>query len=327
MASHKENIEHIADSINKHTKNELVKHLPNRAFARAYCSTKATYGGDSEKVFWLVNSLNTRSVQIRRDFSGSGAYATTGPKTTLENDGQPVYKNTKLGEILTKAYNGTYHYTTKTNIKRTNDVAITIHNRSVYVPSHDGAREIEIRISGDSNYYRFQKLSDLMKAKREDQEQLRKQKEALQKLKEEQERLAAEKAAAEKAAKEKAEKEEMERLEALRIQKEKEEQERKAEIERLERSINDTKEKINSVKSFLRTSAFLRSQHLLDPCQEDAKRSHIYDGVPIVIEGGPGTGKTTTMIQRLKFMLSREALDTSDGADGYENPLTPEQFN
>lgn len=327
MESHKENIEHIAASINSHTKYELREHLPNRAFARAYCTFEATYGGRLEQVFWLVNTQNTRGVQINKDFTGTGAYATIGQKTTLETDGKSVYKNTKLGEILTKAYDGTYHYATKTITKKTNEIAITIHNRSVYSPSHDGAREIEIRISGDSNYYRFQKLSDLLKAKRKDQEQLRKQKEALLKLKEEQARLAAEKAAAEKAAKEKAEKEEMERIEALRIKKEKEEQERKAEIERLERSINETKEKINSVKSFLRTSAFLRSQHLLDPCQEDTKRSHIYDGIPIVIEGGPGTGKTTTMIQRLKFMLSREALDTSEGADGYENPLTPEQLN
>lgn len=325
--SHKENIESIADSISSHTEKELSNNLPNRAFARAYCSSEATYGGSSDRIFWLVNSQNTRGVQIYRDFTGTGAYATQGSKTTLETDGIPVYKNTKLGEILTKACNGTHHYTTKTDTKKTNDVTITIHNRSVYSPSLDGAREIEIRISGDSNFYRFQKLSDLLKAKKEDQEQLRKQKEALQKLKEEQKKLATENAAAEKAATEKAQKEEMERIEALRIQKEKEEQERKVEIERLERSINETKERINSVKSFLRTSVSLRSQHLLDPYQEEAKRSHIYDDIPILIEGGPGTGKTTTMIQRLKFLLSREALDTSDEADGYDNSLTPEQLN
>lgn len=325
--SHKENIEHIADSINSHTKKELSNYLPNRAFARACCSYDATYGDHKEQVFWLVNSQNNRGMQIHRDFTGTGAYATSGPKTTLEEDGISVYKNTKLGEILTKAYEGTYHYTTKTYIKKINDVAITIHNRSVYSPVPDGAKEIEIRIAGDPNYYRFQKLSDLLKAKKEDQEELQRQKLALKKLKEKQKRLAEEKAAAEKAAKEKAEKEELKRIEAERIKREKEEQERKAEIDRLERSINDTKEKINSVKSFLRTSAFLRSQHLLDPYQEDAKRSHIYDDIPIVIEGGPGTGKTTTMIQRLKFMLSREALDTSDGADGYENSLTQEQLD
>ena len=39
-----------------------------------------------------------------------------------------------------------------------------------------------------------------------------------------------------------------------------------------------------------------------------------------MIDGGPGTGKTTTMIQRLKFLLSKEALVD------YEVPLTNEQL-
>ena len=59
---------------------------------------------------------------------------------------------------------------------------------------------------------------------------------------------------------------------------------------------------------------------MLDEAQEDAKRSHLYDGVPIVIEGGPGTGKTTTMIQRLKFLISPQALEE------YEAPLTADQI-
>ena len=64
----------------------------------------------------------------------------------------------------------------------------------------------------------------------------------------------------------------------------------------------------------------MRDQHFLDEAQEDAKRSHLYDGVPLVIEGGPGTGKTTTMIQRLKFLISAQALEEHDA------PLTAEQI-
>ncbi|MGL5980949.1 MAG: ATP-binding domain-containing protein [Phocaeicola sp.] len=320
-----ETIEDIANSIDSHIKAEISAYLPNRAFARAYCTCNSTNGGNMEEVFWLVNRPNTRGMHIGRDFTGSGSYAASSSKTTLENDGQSVYKNTKMGEVLTKAYKGTHSYETTTNIKRINRVDITIHNRTVYTPISGGARDIEIRMSGDTNYYKFHKLSSLLKAKNEDQENLQKQKEALDLLKKEQERLAAEIQATEKAAAEKAKEDEFKRIELLRIQREKEEVERRAEIERLERSISDTKEKIKSVKSFLRTSAFLRSQHLLDPYQEDAKRSHIYDGIPIVIEGGPGTGKTTTMIQRLKFMLSKEALNYEE--DGYKNPLTLEQLD
>lgn len=67
-------------------------------------------------------------------------------------------------------------------------------------------------------------------------------------------------------------------------------------------------ERIAQSKAFLRHGAELRSQHILDNSQEDAKRSDLFNGIPVLIEGGPGTGKTTTMIQRLNFLLSAEAL-------------------
>lgn len=61
----KENIEQIASSINAHSKQEIANQLSNRAFARAYCTIKATYEEElSDKVFWLVNSQNTRGVQL-----------------------------------------------------------------------------------------------------------------------------------------------------------------------------------------------------------------------------------------------------------------------
>ena len=30
----------------------------------------------------------------------------------------------------------------------------------------------------------------------------------------------------------------------------------------------------------------------------------MYDGTCVVVDGGPGTGKTTTLIQRLKYLIS-----------------------
>lgn len=314
----KENIEQIAKSIEKHAKSEIANYIRNRAIARACCTVNATYGGVMDKIFWLINSQNNRGIVIGRDFSGSGASVSKGYKTTLESDGQPVYKNTKLGEILIKAYQGTHRYTTKNNINRTNEIDITIHNRSAYSPNNKGVEEIEIRLADDGNLYRFQTIEALLKVKREDEEILRKHKEKLKKLKEEKER-------AEREIKESKEREEKVRLEELKRQKEEEERLRKEEIIRLENSINDTNKRINSVKFFLRKNVALRVQHLLDPYQEDAKRSHIYDGVPVVIDGGPGTGKTTTVIQRLKFLLDRNALDKNE--DGYDSPLTNEQID
>lgn len=58
----------------------------------------------------------------------------------------------------------------------------------------------------------------------------------------------------------------------------------------------------------------------VDPSQEDAKRSELFNGTLVLIEGGPGTGKTTTMIQRLNFLLSDVALKE------YDNGLTDQQI-
>ena len=115
-----------------------------------------------------------------------------------------------------------------------------------------------------------------------------------------------------------AQEEERLREEARRL--EEEEKKASAEIAKLEKDIEESKAKIKQTQSFIRKDLSLRDQHLLDEAQEDAKRSHLYDGVPIVIEGGPGTGKTTTMIQRLKFLISPQALEE------YEAPLTADQI-
>lgn len=60
---------------------------------------------------------------------------------------------------------------------------------------------------------------------------------------------------------------------------------------------------IDKAQSFIRKYAELRYQPILDPLQESIKRSKIFDGV-LIINGGPGTGKTTSLIQRIKFLIS-----------------------
>ncbi len=93
------------------------------------------------------------------------------------------------------------------------------------------------------------------------------------------------------------------------------------ELAEMERKVAEASEAVEKTQSFIRQGDEMRSQHILDEFQENAKRSHLYDGVPIVIEGGPETGKTTTMIQRLKFLISAQALD------GYNAPLSKQQIS
>lgn len=323
-----ENLNQIAASINSHAQKEITNYYSNRAFARALCTTTSTIEGTKRRVFWLTNHPNLSGISTHRDFSGSGIEIVSGVKTTLkDDDGMPIYKNTKLGEILTIASSGgeIYTYKQSTDLNKSNTIQVTVSNRAVYIPSHKGVEEIEIRLAGNKTSYRFQKLSDLLEIQHEDQLKLQEEKKKLQDLIDKRlESTRYKKDDATKAftqLKKVISKRDIDQENDIleELQKEKDEKNINEEIARLEKSINNTNDKIKTVKSFLRKSAVLRSQHLLDRYQEDAKRSHIFDGIPIVIEGGPGTGKTTTMIQRLKFLLSKEALDE------YDNKLTSDQ--
>ena len=294
----KEDVYDIGMAIQRHIDKEKANYTRVPAIGRAYCSLDSTYKGkESARQFWVVIG-DTRK--------------------TLQTDGTVVHRDSKMGEVLTKYHSGNSNYTQMMiNPRQENNVKVTIHNRAVYRPDFSTAHEITINIDGDVNNYCFQRLSDLIG-------QHKKQKELLKKLQEEEERVRKQKEearlAAENAAQEKARKQEEERLreEARRL----EEEERKAteEIAKLERDIEESKSQIKQTQSFIRKDLALRDQHFLDIAQEDAKRSHLYNGVPIVIEGGPGTGKTTTMIQRLKFLISPQALEE------YEAPLTEEQI-
>jgi hypothetical protein len=78
-----------------------------------------------------------------------------------------------------------------------------------------------------------------------------------------------------------------------------------------QRIIDKVKEQkiyLDKAQSFVRKYAELRYQPILDPIQEAIKRSKIFDGA-LVINGGPGTGKTTSLIQRIKFLISQTIED------------------
>ena len=59
------------------------------------------------------------------------------------------------------------------------------------------------------------------------------------------------------------------------------------------------------------TAARLRNRFTLDGQQNKAKRLNALNG-SIIIDGGPGTGKTTTLIHRVQYMLDTPALRESE---------------
>jgi DNA helicase IV len=77
-----------------------------------------------------------------------------------------------------------------------------------------------------------------------------------------------------------------------------------------EEELNKIKE-LEGISHYIRSNNEMRMQHILDEIQDDIKRSRIFNGV-LVIEGGPGTGKTTTLIQRIKFLIDNTIVEYED---------------
>lgn len=248
-----EKIEDIAKSIKRHRELEVTIRASNSAFGRSQ-----VIFNNENTIFWLTNCENKGGASFRRDITGAVSETIPGNRTTISEDGCPIYKNTKIGEILILNHEG------KHNIKTPiGDKEIEIHNRASYNPSckdDEYATDILIKLSGDSRTHSFQNISKILSL----QIEIDKDKVNL----------------------EHANNQETQDL-----------------LKRIEDKERELKSYLDKAQSFVRKYAELRYQPILDPIQESIKRSHIFDGT-LIINGGPGTGKTTSLIQRIKFLNS-----------------------
>ncbi len=298
------NIQSIAKSISQHRTEEDRLGKRNIGVARAECTISSATMAPRNYTLWLTNAANN--------------------PMQLHTEDLTISKNCKVGETIIKGVTGRHKYDGPLGRIHT----IEIYNRTDYTPVGGSirAKDLTLHLVNDRNSYSYRTLQEMLDDEMQMRNELVKEMERQKKLEEERERIRKEQEAAERAAKrakEEAERQRLEeearRLEEERRQKEEEERKQKEEIERMETQYKEQQARVAAMRSFIREGVSLRSQHILDPTQETAKRSHFYDGVPIVIEGGPGTGKTTTMIQRLMFLLSPDALRD------YQSPLSEAQ--
>lgn len=109
------------------------------------------------------------------------------------------------------------------------------------------------------------------------------------------------------------------------------------ELEKDESEINKLAEEINrrkkELESFLKTrkrhvidSSGLRDQPILDEVQENIKRSE-FKSRNLIIDGGPGTGKTTSLIQRITFLTSPTIKESFELSNRDLNLLTDRNKN
>ncbi len=271
--------------------------------------------------------------RYRVDYQGSPfkqIYLTNGnipSKSPYRNNAIDISKNSKLGGYLIDNGIGKGIFESPDGKKHFD---IEIFSKTTYQPYSSGsAKDIQVWESNVKSY-KFNSLRELLALHDVHKKQFEDNRKKQLKLEEEKSRLLAEqkikeeeaRKAEEKRLREEAEREAARLAEQLRIQEE-EEKKNLEEAQRLQAELIAEQENISYLQSFVRRGKSLRSQHILDKSQEKAKRDCIFKGIPVLIDGGPGTGKTTTMIQRLKFLLAPEALkDYTDLPDAEIEALT-----
>lgn len=309
-----EKLTDILNRIKFHVAEENKQHVRNRSIGRAF----AKFDNGEQQVWILPRPYKPVHQQyVMRNLMVHSVKTSNYPDT-LTSDGAAVAKNMQIGRILQQYCTGTFTYKTPQGVRK-----VEIINSSSYVNRGDNPSNLRVGISGQGWMPEFTSLLDAMKKYASTMDSLREKEEARKKaeaekkrLEEEQKQREQEKMIALQKAKEEVERKRIEeqhkREEEERQRLIHEEEERLARIalerDELEEQLADEAEKYANAASFIRKQASLRLNPVLDRIQDNIKFSHIYDGIPLIINGGPGTGKTTTLIQRLKLLISPEEL-------------------
>lgn len=85
-----------------------------------------------------------------------------------------------------------------------------------------------------------------------------------------------------------------------------------AELEKEYRILTEQQEDLKNITIYIRKQGEMRYSYIVDPIQTGIMEKHLYDGKTVVIQGGPGTGKTTTMIHRLAYLTDIYAIDEDE---------------
>ena len=78
------------------------------------------------------------------------------------------------------------------------------------------------------------------------------------------------------------------------------------------RILTQQQEDLKNITIYIRRQGEMRYSYIVDPIQTRIMSQNLFDGKTIVIKGGPGTGKTTTMIHRLAYLTDNFAIEEDE---------------
>lgn len=272
-------IQSILQDIDQHCKREYQDRYTDLSIGRGVIRIS---GVAQAQKLWIVNKEYERrsvaEVDINNTVKGT---ALLGRPQNLEDDGRVISKNKGYARALLENYEGTH-------VNKTPDGRVfnfMIKSSSTYINERGLATNLRFGMAGDENWSRYPNVRQALEALSKNEESIL-------------ERQIAEEQARKKA-------EELRRQKQEEEARKVEEEARKLEKERLalEAERQALIDKYNNATAFIRRQVALRNNPVLDKNQNAAKFSNVFNGFAEVINGGPGTGKTTTMIQRLKLLI------------------------
>lgn len=288
----------VLESIQDHTSVEIKERYRNPSIGMGEVLI-----GHSKSKIWIVNNDFTRTTIIQRDITGGFQGTTsTGVKGEYSESGSvAIPKNREPAITLLQEYEGPFEKVFINGQRK----SFVIRNSAHYRNTGSDIRDVVVGVAGQKKWSTFPLLKDALASldrlegeivrKREAEEAAKRKAEELRrKQAEEAERLA---------------REEAKRLEEEARKAEEEARKLQQEIEAAQIERETILSEASKAAAFIREQMSLRRNPVLDKSQNKAKFSNMYNGAAEIINGGPGTGKTTTMIQRLKLLIDRGDLE------------------
>ena len=201
--------------------------------------------------------------------------------SSLNGFGRFVPKYSDVAIRMQKSEVGTsFDYATINKIKRLESHTVLLENQS-------NLQNHTISIAGDKLTYQYRNLADFLHSLRKNQQNIREIEARLNDL------------------------EEKKKGSTSRSEQTKNNASI-AELQKEYRILTEQQEDLKNITIYIRKQGEMRYSYVVDPIQTGIMEKHLYDGKTVVIQGGPGTGKTTTMIHRLAYLTNIYAIDEDE---------------
>lgn len=246
---------------------------------------KVLFGPEKkEETLWIMRKESAPEHRVHRDITGHiRETSLSTPQHPKFGDGKEVFRDTPVGRIIMESL-GCYTF----NAPKGELMVASVNKASFTTPAaYWQIDAINTLIELENKESRFASLAEAL--------------ERLGKLRHEERKLE----------------------DALRqqqkAQRTEEDLDKQAEQIRQELAATQSKisEELASLARFRNDEVKLRDQPVLDAAQEEVKRSNLLNG-GLIISGAPGTGKTTSLIQRISFLTAPtlcESVDTLTNED------------